>query len=439
MGLVLLTTITLLLWLAQVRWLVIFTLLPALVILWLFGAFHVKHLLTRHFFSLANVIESVRNGDFSMRVSPQQNRSAWSDVYQEVNLLAKQHQNKRLDDLEADILLDKLLAEFDMPVFIFDRNNVLQNCNKKGSELFLKAKSALIGMNTQQMQLQAVFDLPSGSVVDHWFPNRGGRWELRKNVFIQHGKRYSLVLINDLSRTLREEERNAWTRLIRVLGHELNNSLASLISVSQTLVSRLHDDKTEAWLTQYDEALNLIHERSSSLLRFTDAYTRLAKLPEPQKKDVDLLTTLQSLADFVDGQFHIENKHALVIQADPDQLQQLLINLMKNAVEASSTSTPVTLKWHQYQQGVRIQVIDQGLGLPNSDNLFVPFYTTKANGNGIGLFLCRQIAEAHQGTLRLLNRADSSGCIAECWLPLITARTASAEGELANNTQTNKL
>lgn len=416
-GLLLIIVIAVLLWLLNASTLIMLTVLPLLICLWLYAAFHIKNLLTRHFFSLANIIESLRLGDYNMRIAPSRSDSAWSEVYREINLLAEQHQQQRLHDVEASILLDKLLAEFDVPVFVFDRNKVLNNCNDKASQLFLKPKSQLLDLTTEQLHLSKLLEQDSGSVVEHWFPSQGGRWELRKNFFIQDGERYALVLINDLSRTLREEERNAWTRLIRVLGHELNNSLASLISVSQTLLTRLDDDKDEKWQAHFNKALNLIHERSGSLLRFTDSYTRLAKLPEPNVSKVELLSTFSRLTELVEGKFELVNTKPLEIQADPDQLEQLLINLMKNAVEASSAQQTVALKWQQYQQGIRIEVIDQGIGLPSSDNLFVPFYTTKKDGNGIGLFLCRQIAEAHNGTLQLTNREDKQGSVAELWLP----------------------
>lgn len=123
------------------------------------------------------------------------------------------------------------------------------------------------------------------------------------------------------------------------------------------------------------------------------------------------------MSELVLGNFRIKNEKPLTIHADPDQLELLLINLMKNAVEASEDKDIIDIQWQEYQQGVRIQIVDNGIGLPRSDNLFVPFYTTKATGSGIGLFLCRQIAEAHNGTLQLKNRDNQQGCIAECWLP----------------------
>ncbi|TQV71074.1 histidine kinase [Aliikangiella marina] len=419
-GLIFVAIIIFLLWKLEVSRLAFLTAIPFLITIWLYVAFHVKNELVRHFFSLANVIESLRLGDYSLRIASKDENSAWSEVYREVNLFAEQHQQKRLLDVEANILLDKLLAEFDVPVFIFDRNNILKNCNEKGCQLFIKPKTDLIGLNTTQLHLEKLLQNQSGTVVQHWFPSQVGRWELRKNFFIQNGKRFSLVLINDLSRTLREEERNAWNRLIRVLGHELNNSLASLISVSQTLLTRLDDEKDDQWHNRFEKALNLIHERSDSLLRFTDSYTRLAKLPPPNKSSIELSSMIKKLTELVDGQFELNNSHPIQINADPDQLEQMLINLMKNAFEASAIDNPIKIEWQKFQQGIRIQIIDSGIGLPSSDNLFVPFYTTKEHGSGIGLFLCRQIVEAHDGTLQLVNRKDEQGCIAECWLPFDT-------------------
>lgn len=172
------------------------------------------------------------------------------------------------------------------------------------------------------------------------------------------------------------------------------------------------------WHQRFEKALTLIHERSDSLLRFTDSYTRLAKLPPPNKKAVDLSITFKKLNSLVEGRFEIVNSELLTIDVDPDQLEQMLINLMKKAVEACSPEKVVQLQWKKYQQGVRIQIVDEGIGLPSSDNLFVPFYTTKETGSGIGLFLCQQIVEAHDRTLQLVNRKGAQGCVAECWLPI---------------------
>ena len=395
----------------------ILTVIPIMIFIWLSISFYLYRMLVTHLNGLSNVIESLRIGDYSMRIAAQDDNSAWGQVYNELNKMANAHQENRIHELESDILLDKLLAEFDVPVFIFDRQSILQNCNDKGCHLFLKEKQSLVGLSTWQLKVDRLLNNKSGSIVDHWFPKQGGKWELRKNFFVQNGQRFSLVLLNDLSRTLREEERSAWNRLIRVIGHELNNSLASLMSVSETLVSRLKEDKNDAWLAQYKKALTLIHDRSASLMRFTASYTRLAKLPEPKKQLIDLQDTFNTLINLVEGNFVVNKQAKVTLLADPDQFGQLLINLMKNAVEASSLESKVLIRWQEYENGIRIQILDSGIGLPASDNLFVPFFTTKDSGEGIGLFLCRQIVEAHEGSLRLSNRDNQKGCIAECWFP----------------------
>lgn len=401
----------------EVKPLLTVTIIPILSAVWLLLAHRIKSLLQSHFYSLSNVIESVRVGDYSLRIAKQENGSAWSDVYREINLLAQTQQDNRIQGVESHILLDKLLAEFDAPVFIFDRSDILKNINPMGCELLSQTKQQLVDKHAKQIHLDRLLAAESRTVLEHWFPNKGGRWELRKNYFVQDGVRYTLILVNDLSRTLREEERNAWIRLIRVLGHELNNSLASLSSVSQSLQKQLHDEKTSSWYERYSKALSLIDERSMSLLRFTEAYTRLAKLPPPQKAEIKLHQLFDSLKGLVSGTFEIIDDKQTTIEGDRDQLSQLFINLMKNAVEASSIDKPVHIQWQRFEQGVRVQIIDEGIGLPSSDNLFVPFYTTKSGGSGIGLFLSQQIAEGHNGSLQLHNRSETAGCVAEVWLP----------------------
>lgn len=402
---------------SDISWLGIVTFIPVSLVVCLATPFYLRRVLQRHFYSLANVLESVRSGEFSMRVTASNPTTAWSEVYREINDLTDRLQGSRLDELEEDILLDKLLAEFEVPVLVFDGRRVLKNVNQKGCRLFAKSREELVGLRVEQLNLHDLLEHESGAVIDHWFPEQGGRWELRKNYFVRRGQRFLLVLINDLSRALREEERVAWQRLIRVLGHELNNSLASLTSVSETLLSRLEDEKNEQWHETQRRGLSLISQRSTSLLRFTESYTQLAKLPAPKKRPTDLMELIASVSEITPGTFLLRNRNSSILEADPDQLQLLLINLLKNAVEASSEESPVEISWDQFKQGVRIHVVDSGVGLPASDNLFVPFYTTKEHGSGIGLFLCRQIAEAHGGTLQLRNRDDAAGCVAELWLP----------------------
>lgn len=392
--------------------LLIITLIPLTLLSALVGVLYIRNLLTRQFFGIANLIECLRNGDFTMRANVQDKESAWGEVNFELNKLAISLHSKRIDAVESEIILDKLIEEFDIPFLVTERGGALRHINVAGTELFGKERRELIGLSIEQLNLKPMLAADTGSVVEHQFPERSGRWEVRRNVVRQHGARYNLLLLNDLSRALREEERRAWQKLVRVLGHELNNSLASITSVAETMSAHklINND------SKLSKGLELIVERGYGLQRFTEAYTSLAKLPPPKKQAVQLPHLVERITTLFDDKLVCDPIPDIELQLDPDQIVQLLLNLVKNAMETSA-NPQVRIRCEVLNQGATIQIIDNGQGIANPENLFVPFYTTKSQGNGIGLYLSRQIAEAHNGTLTLVNRSDSQGCLATVWLP----------------------
>ncbi|MGH9337805.1 MAG: sensor histidine kinase, partial [Vicinamibacteria bacterium] len=215
--------------------------------------------------------------------------------------------------------------------------------------------------------------------------------------------------------------RQAWRRLIRVIGHELGNSLAPIKSMAGTLAHLL--DRTSElsdWRDDMKRGLVVIGERSEALSRFMSAYARLARLPPPtfQTVDVDALVR-RVVALQTNYPVTIESGPPIHIRADADQLEQLLINLLRNAIDASlEKESAVHVRWAVMDGHLQLLVEDEGPGLPQTANLFVPFFTTKVGGSGIGLVLCRQIAEAHGGTLDVDNRDDRTGCRAMLTLPV---------------------
>jgi two-component system nitrogen regulation sensor histidine kinase NtrY len=247
------------------------------------------------------------------------------------------------------------------------------------------------------------------------------QWLVRRSSFRQHGAPHTLILLSDVSVALREEERQAWQRLIRVLGHEINNSLTPIKSIAGSL-RRMAQTGTPS--TDFDRPLEVIEERAESLNHFLTAYRQLAQLPPPRKQAFPLATFLDQLATLETRlAVQIDRGPDVSVQADKDQLGQAIINLLRNAaeaaIEAPARAQPpaVSIGWTNGNGEVVIRIRDNGLGIANPSNLFVPFYTTKHNGTGIGLALVKSIIEAHQGTITLGNRPEG-GAQAEVRLPL---------------------
>jgi signal transduction histidine kinase len=309
-------------------------------------------------------------------------------------------------------------------VFAFDAAGRLRLANRAGERLLARPAERLLGADAAELGLAEVLRSDAPRVLDLTFPAGPGRWEVRHGTVRQGGLPLQLLVLADVSRALRDEERQAWQRLIRVLGHELNNSLAPIKSVAGSLESLLVRPRRPAdWEDDLRRGLAVIAARAEALSRFMEAYSRLARLPPPQLQEVAVAPLVQRAA-------RLETRVPVAVDAGPDvrvtadadQLEQLLINLLRNAAEASlETGGRVRVGWAMADGGasqVEVWVDDEGPGLPQTANLFVPFFTTKAQGSGIGLVLSRQIAEAHGGTLSLQNRQPGPGCRARLRLPL---------------------
>jgi len=368
--------------------------------------------------SLASLLDALRLGDYSLRGRA---GGALDDLVYDINALAERLQQERLQFEESSYLLGKTLAALDNAVLVFDQDTRLRLLNPAAQRLLQAGRGQLFGRRAQELGLQPLLDLPSGQLVTHRFAGRSGRFEIRHAPLRTEGRGGRLLVINDVGRVLREEERQAWQRLLRVLGHEVNNSLAPIQSMAGTLASlALRDPLPEDWREDFRSGLELIGHRAGALSRFLSSYGRLARLPPPQKREVLLVPLLEKVARLESRlSVTLEAGPPLQVTIDPDQLEQALINLVRNAAEASLPKRgAVQLRWREELDRVLIEVLDEGEGPPVSDNLFVPFFTTKPGGSGIGLALARQIAEAHEGGVALVPREDARGALATLWLPL---------------------
>jgi nitrogen fixation/metabolism regulation signal transduction histidine kinase len=410
----------LLLWLGGYSWLVRATGGLLIIGAWLVVAIALRDRIIRPLQTVSNLLAALREDDFSIRARVAEPNDALGQVMLEINTLAETLRTQRLGAQEATVLLRAVMAEIDVAIFAFDSDKRLVLVNRYGERLLGREVSDLIGHPADDLGLQgAVAD--ASNIQDLSFPGGAGRWEIRRTKFWQGGSPHELFALSDLSQPLREQERLAWRRLIRVIGHELNNSLAPIKSIAGSLESLLgRTPPPDDWRDDMQRGLAVIASRADALSRFTTAYARLARLPAPTLKPVDFgplvrrVVTLDSrLAVAIDG------SPDLLISADPDQLEQLLINLLRNAVDAAlETGGGVQIAWASRYHTLEVRIDDEGPGLQNTGNLFVPFFTTKAGGSGIGLVLSRQIAEGHGGSLMLENRPDKRGTRATLRLPL---------------------
>ena len=413
----------LLLWLnnysAQVQW----TIDLMLVVLWLGVAFNLKQRVIRPLQTLSNILAAIREGDYSIRGRRAISGDALGEVMLEVNDLGQTLREQRIGAMEATALLRTVMSEIDVAVFTFDGEQQLRLVNRAGEKLLAQPAARLLGRTSAELGLLACFDRPGPGphTMQMIFPGGVGRWDVRRSTFREGGVQHHLLVLTDLSQTLREEERTAWQRLLRVLGHELNNSLAPIKSVAGSLADLLGRKPEPAdWRDDMHRGLAVISSRADSLARFVESYSKLARLPQPRFEPLNIGALVSRVATLETRlSVNVVPGPEVSVQGDDAQLEQLLINLVRNAVDASlETHGGVQMGWRQRNGHVEVWVDDEGPGLANTANLFVPFFTTKAGGSGIGLVLSRQIAEAHGGTLTLENRQRVRGCEARLRLPL---------------------
>jgi len=412
---------------------VVWTLAALIGSLWLGFAFSLREHVVRPLQTLSNLLAALREGDFSIRARGANPEEALGEVMFEVNAIGETFKEQRLGALEATTLLRKVMEEIEVAVFAFDGDHRLELVNRAGERLLGEPGERLLGHTAVDLGLGECLEGEPVRILQKAFPGSsasGGqgvgtsgsfRWGLHRSTFREGGLPLQLVVLSDVTRALREEELQAWQRLVRVLGHELNNSLAPINSVAGSLERLLsRQPRPEDWEEDMHRGLRVIASRSEALSRFMGAYARLAKLPRPRVHPLEVGAWVRRVVG-LETRMNVAVAPGpdLLIQADGDQLDQLLINVLRNAVDAAQeTGGGVKVGWNRNGSYLEVWIRDEGPGLSNTSNLFVPFFTTKPGGSGIGLVLSRQIAEAHGGTLTLENRKNPTGCEARLRLPL---------------------
>lgn len=402
------------------------------VLLWLALSVSTRDSVVNSLRVLSNVVSAMKDEDFSFRATQAISGDALGDLALEINNLSLALAEERLGTLETTNLLRKVMAEAGAIIFAFSPDNRLRIINRAGVHFLGKQEGEVLNCTAQELGIEDLVEGPVWEVVSRVDSGREKRWIVRRASFRQSGKPHRLIVLAEASEALRAEERLAWQRLIRVLSHEINNSLAPIRTIARTLSRMASNTKLPASLSEHlMHGLEVIHGRADSLGRFLQSYTRLARLPSPVRKVVPLDGLLHRVATLESRlTVNVSAGPNVYISVDADQLEQALINLIKNAADAvlhapQNTIGPeaVTVSWAVHSKDLEIRIRDEGIGLTETENLFVPFYTTKHSGSGIGLLLSRQVVEAHQGALVLRNRVDRTGCEVEVKLPRCVVET----------------
>jgi len=375
------------------------------------------------FRSICNLLDAMIQGDYSLRARTSEGDTALNELVDSVNSLAQRLTKQRTESVESQFLLQTVIKHIDVATIALNDNNEFAFINP--------AAESLLGLtvNTKEItssdQLEQLKHLERGNskVMNLTFNKQQGKFNVHMEEFREAGKQHKLLFLTDVSRLLRVEERNAWQSLVRVISHEINNSLAPIASISETLKRMMSKQQNiEMHKENLVDGLSIIAQRANNLTNFVNSYKQIAQLPEPKKSKTNIRELINKvIALYQNNNIHIISSDDVSLLIDPVQIEQVLINLIKNAIESVNVTKNdgnIEISWKLEQRKFQLFISDQGAGISNESNLFVPFYTTKKQGSGIGLVLCRQILEVHNGQLSLKNKTNETGCLATIDLPI---------------------
>ena len=377
--------------------------------------------LLHHIRTLSNLVEATRAQDYSMKSPRARETGELAELYRQINTLTDSLKVGRQSEQELLAVLEQVVNQIGVAIIVCDSFDRIRLANGLAGKLLKVAPNELIGVDFAGTALAGIQLSAVPRLLDYSFPGGKGRWQMSQQYYRHLGKPSRLIFVTDLKQVLSEEEIAAWQRLIRVISHEVNNSLTPITSLCQTLSSMLSAPDSARHTHDVLASLQIIKERAKGLKQFISVYARIARLPEPQKIPFCAAQLLERLRGiFSPGSVELDGDIPDIrLFGDPVHIEQALINLIKNALEASEQSAqPVRVACRIRGDSCEFEIVDDGAGICNPGNLFVPFYTTKAEGAGIGLVLCRQIAAKHHGRVTLESRPEGHGAVAKLILPL---------------------
>jgi nitrogen fixation/metabolism regulation signal transduction histidine kinase len=365
-------------------------------------------------------LDALGNEEFNSWHLAEFNSGRVTNLKRDFEKLSTKLQDKRFEYMHNESFLSEFIKELNLPILVLDHHQQIYSANHAIETLLNSPATNWLGKKVSTLGL--VFER------NKWQQNDDSqlsqRFEVTHHVLKRSGRNYQLLVLFSIEKQLRANEKQVWQRLIRVLNHEVRNSLTPIYSMTQSLQEmKINGPLTPEQETLEKNILQVIEKRSLQLLDFVENYSAFSKLAPAKMSPVtpqDISQRMQAI--FPTLTVNISSS-LLSFSADAGQLEQALINLIKNAFEASSTDgsveqkPQVEMQWQQSvsanKQRTLINIIDNGKGIANNENLFVPFYSTKAQGSGIGLVISREYIRNQGGDLTLKNRNDVQGAVAQ--------------------------
>jgi len=375
------------------------------------------------FRSICNLLDAMIQGDYSLRARTSEGDTALNELVDSVNSLAQRLTKQRNESVESQFLLQTVIKHIDVATIALNEKNEFAFINPAAEKLLGLTSGSKDKTSLNQLEQLKHLERGKSKVMNLIFDKQQGKFNVHMEEFREEGKQHRLLFLTDVSRLLRIEERNAWQSLVRVISHEINNSLAPIASISETLKRMMSKQQNiEMHKDNLVDGLSIIAQRANNLTNFVNSYKQIAHLPEPKKRQTNIHELINKIIPlYQSNHINIQPSENVSLLIDPVQIEQVLINLIKNAVESVNSTNKngkIEVSWNLNKDRFQLMISDQGAGISNESNLFVPFYTTKKQGSGIGLVLCRQILEVHDGKLSLKNKTNETGCIATIDLPL---------------------
>ena len=370
--------------------------------------------------AVSGAIANLHDGDFSVSIASPRPREL-RELVQAYNSLGSLMRRERLDIYQRELLLDTVLQTTPLALILTNDTGRIVYGNLAARQLLHEGRK-LEGMELTALlagrpaALREALEAETDTLFTMEVAGESEVYHLSRRSFLLHAQAHELLLLKQLTRELSAQEVAVWKKVIRVIAHELNNSLAPISSLVHS-GKLLCTGAVPSEGTQLEKVFATIGERAAHLATFIDGYARFAKLPKPRPAPVAWPAFLERLAGAVSFRIEgpIPRREATF---DVGQLEQVMINLLKNAAESGSPPEAITVRVRTRAQGFLLEVADRGSGL-NEQTLrdaLLPFFSTKPTGTGLGLTLCREIIDAHGGRLSLANR-PGGGAVVSIHLP----------------------